>query len=271
MNSFGYSGRRIADFYAGLGWRFPQDAELEASAPDEARSPSGARCARQRRGADSPVRRRALTSVLRNSRLHQPANECSWQAISSRESNGSSAGLVSGEFRLECCHGFAAHRVERTVVRRRLEAGNELPVQAERRHPIADALLGAWCSSMDGPTHLLKRGTVLGRQPGQIFVNGARLRSHGISLRSSGRGQKTSFSSISRKHSAAVSPRKTVNHLPVWRKYASSNLPKPVSVMRVCAHLIIRQRVPRGTSSVPRCRIAHHAGRGTYHRLRLSV
>ena len=28
-------------------------------------------------------------------------------------------------------------------------------------------------------------------------------------------GQKTSFSSISRKHSAAVSPRKTVNHLPV--------------------------------------------------------
>jgi hypothetical protein len=24
-----------------------------------------------------------------------------------------------------------------------------------------------------------------------------------------------------------------VNHFPVWRKYASSNLPKPVSVIRV--------------------------------------
>ena len=33
-------------------------------------------------------------------------------------------------------------------------------------------------------------------------------------------GQKISFASISRKHSAAVSPRYTVNHLLVWRKYA---------------------------------------------------
>ncbi len=46
-------------------------------------------------------------------------------------------------------------------------------------------------------------------------------------------GQKISFASISRKHSAAVSPRWTVNHLLVWRKYARSNLPNPVSVIRV--------------------------------------
>lgn len=31
-------------------------------------------------------------------------------------------------------------------------------------------------------------------------------------------GQNTSLFSISRKHSAAVSPRSTVNHRPVWRK-----------------------------------------------------
>ena len=47
-------------------------------------------------------------------------------------------------------------------------------------------------------------------------------------------GQKISFSSISRKHWAAVSPRKTVNHLPVCRKYARWNLPKPGSWRRPC-------------------------------------
>ena len=55
MNPFGHSGRRIADFLRRASWRFSKDAELEASSPNEARSSSGARRTRERRGADSPV------------------------------------------------------------------------------------------------------------------------------------------------------------------------------------------------------------------------
>jgi hypothetical protein len=37
-NPFGHSGRRIADFYAGLGGDFRSTPEVEATAADEARS-----------------------------------------------------------------------------------------------------------------------------------------------------------------------------------------------------------------------------------------
>jgi hypothetical protein len=134
----------------------------------------------------------------------------------SRELDGAFARLVSGEIGFECRDRIAAHRVKRTMARRRFEAGNELPIQAECRHPVADALLRAGCGSMDSATHLLERYPVFRRQAGQIFVDCLRLRCHEYSP--CGRqvvGQKTSLSSISRKHSAAVSPRKTVNHLPV--------------------------------------------------------
>src|SRR5437867_2774278 len=102
-------------------------------------------------------------SSLGNSRLHQLANECGRQASTSRESNCSSAGVVSGQIRLECCHGIAAHGVKRTMARGCFEARNELPVQAERGHPVADALLGLGCCGMDGSTHFLQRGPILRR------------------------------------------------------------------------------------------------------------
>lgn len=44
----------------------------------------------------------------------------------------------------------AAHRMVGTVTSRGPEAGDEFPVQAERRHPVADALLRAGCRRMDG-------------------------------------------------------------------------------------------------------------------------
>ncbi len=56
-NPFGHSGRRIADFYAGgTGRRFPKHAEMEAAPTNEARSSSGPRRARKRRGAHSDLR-----------------------------------------------------------------------------------------------------------------------------------------------------------------------------------------------------------------------
>jgi hypothetical protein len=62
------------------------------------------------------------------------------------------------------------------IPRTRFESGNELRVQAERGHPVAD--LRAWCRSIDSSTHLLERSAVLRGQAGQIFVNGMRLRRH---------------------------------------------------------------------------------------------
>src|SRR6266496_2084513 len=138
-------------------------------------------------------------SSLRNSRLNQLANECGRQASTSRESNGSSARIVSGEVCLECCDCIAAHRVKRTVVCGRFEAGDEFLVQAERGHPVADALLRAGCCSMDSSTHLLERGAVRRGQAGQILVNGIRLRRHEHSPCSRQVVcQKISFCSISR-------------------------------------------------------------------------
>ena len=60
MNPFGHSGRRIADYYAGLTGDFSKHSEMEAFASDKARSPPRARRARERRGADSNLRRRTM-------------------------------------------------------------------------------------------------------------------------------------------------------------------------------------------------------------------
>jgi serine/threonine protein kinase len=59
-----------------------------------------------------------------------------------------------------------------------LESGNELPIQAERGHSVADALLRARCRRVDSSTHLLERSTVLRGQAGEILVNGTQLRRH---------------------------------------------------------------------------------------------
>jgi hypothetical protein len=57
IRAFRTTNRR---FLRRAGWRFSEDAELEAAPPNEARSSSSSRCARERRGADSPFQRRAL-------------------------------------------------------------------------------------------------------------------------------------------------------------------------------------------------------------------
>src|SRR5688572_13407732 len=114
-------------------------------------------------------------SSLGNSCLYELTNECRRQASGRGESNGSSARVVSGEICLECCNRLAAHWVKGTVICSGFEAGNQLPVQPERGHPVTDALLRARCCSMDSATHLLERCAVFWGQAGQIFVNGLRL------------------------------------------------------------------------------------------------
>src|SRR5262249_32724359 len=125
---------------------------------------------------------RSSDSPFGNSRFHQLANECGWQASASRKFYGAFARLVSGQIGLECRDAITAHRVKRAMVRRRFEAGNELPLQAKCRHPVTDALLHAGRCSLDSATHLLERCAVFRRQAGQVFVNGLRLRRHEYSL-----------------------------------------------------------------------------------------
>ena len=132
----------------------------------------------------SAARRASFASLanrpgnLGDSRFDQLANEYRWQTCARRESNRPSARIVSDQIRLECRHRGAAHRMKGTVVGRTSEAGDQLPVQAEGWHPVADALLGFGCRGMDGSSHLLQRGAVGGRQAGQILIDGMRLRRH---------------------------------------------------------------------------------------------
>jgi hypothetical protein len=91
-----------------------------------------------------------LSRNFRDSCLDQLANDCGRQTSTSGEPNRSPAGIVAGQILLECRHCVAAHGMKRTVVRSRFEAGNELPVQAERGHSIADGLLRLGCRRTDG-------------------------------------------------------------------------------------------------------------------------
>jgi hypothetical protein len=51
--------------------------------------------------------------------------------------------------------------MEGAVVRGGAKSSDEPAIQAERRHPIADAFLGLGCRSMNRSAHLLERNATV--------------------------------------------------------------------------------------------------------------
>ena len=136
------------------------DADLAgAGAPRSAAAPGAARA------------RRPSARKLRDPGREEPANEHRRERPVGREVERRACPLEALEGFTEGRQRRATERVVGATAGRGLEPGDHAAVDAEGRHPVADAFLGAGDDGEDGPAELLERRAPLVVERPQVSVD----------------------------------------------------------------------------------------------------